>query len=136
MECFKVISLYNNKLVSYNISSCDYVNEKRIAEGSILEYKVGEWVYPKIKNSNLFCFGDLLHAHRYISYGDELEDHTQIFRCEVLNPSSKGYWTGTSFDMDSLLEYIARGEKEDISSHSLVEGTVFCDAIRLLEEIQ
>ena len=134
MEYFKAVSVVNGKFFSYNLSTDDNYNRKKVEQGVVLEYKIGEWTRPKIEHSSLFCLSSLEDAK---ILADDEDSENLAFRCEVINPSSKGYWTGLTFDMDRFLQLVEEQDKEnDISNHIIFSKTVFCDAIKLVELIK
>lgn len=129
MEYFKVVSVSGDKLTSYNISGCPEKDDQLVKDGIIIEYEIGQWTYPKINGSNLFCVSDLNDAKEFRTRNDK------IFRCEVKNPSEYGYWTGLTTDLERLTEAMS-GNRGKMSPNYFVSSNIFCDAIKLLEEIQ
>lgn len=135
MEYFKVVSCFNDMLVSYNTSTFKEKNLEKLACGALVEYKIGEWIRPKILGSNLFVYESLDQA-RYMSQDNYYP--ALVFRCEVENPSYEGYWTGLSIDINELALRMKIREKMNILKYihdSVMRHTVFCDAVKLLEQV-
>lgn len=134
MEYFKVVSCFNDMLVSYNLSTHEEINLAKLAYGALVEYKIGEWTCPKILGSNLFVYESLDQA-RYMAQDNYYP--ALVFRCEVENPSYEGYWTGLSVDINELASKIRAKEKIDASKWDdcVTRSMVFCDAVKLLEEV-
>ena len=127
---YKVVSVIGDKFYSaltYGIVQEDFQ----------VNYKIGEWALPIIKNSKLFVFSDLDKAERYcrmqFTTKEVVDGGIQIFSCEVLNPTTQGrmcefaggweihkFWEkgGTMYDCPLLLD------------------AVLCDAVKLIERVQ
>jgi hypothetical protein len=80
---YKVVRVVNNKLYSVNGSL-----------GKVeVEYKLGEWVTPKVKNSKLFIFNTRQTARSFKKIEEEhnlyldIQNIFHIYKIEVENPS-------------------------------------------------
>jgi len=100
--------------------------------GLCVKYQVGSFVYPLVEYTKLFVFDSLWAADKFCSY-----DWEDIYECEVINPSNDiSYYCPTIDDILKMAK--ARKNKKKFShlTESIgYEGTVFCDAIKLLERI-
>lgn len=75
-QFYKVIKrTYDKRLLSFVYSSLPSTFQ--------VEYKVGEFVYPKKKQSGLFVFGSLWSAREFAG---TVWDTNEIYECEVLHP--------------------------------------------------
>jgi hypothetical protein len=90
-----------------------------------VQYKVGEFVTPKLPNSKLMVFKYLKHAIAF-KQEDEL-----IFRCEVINPK-KGKsvcWAGYFLSVKEFWEL-------NLNKKVAPTGTYFVDAVKLMSEVK
>lgn len=104
-----------------------------------IQYKVGKFVEPSVKNTKLYCFSSLFDAKFFISrLGVKIS--TRIYSCEVKNPGRPKFLAES---IDSYLEnfWNAKNKGKKVSPYNSFFaktaplGTVSCDAIKLLEEI-
>lgn len=92
-----------------------------------ITYIIGEWVYPKVKNSKLYVFDDIEKAKRY-AYGGA--DIYSIYRCKVKNPlktSIIGVWNCPHYFKD----FVNEPWKTDIAP----SNTIMCDAVLLTSRV-
>lgn len=113
------------KVTSIKNTSWNWRNEDEFT----VEYTVGEWVRPKIKDSKLFVFKELYYAKTFMPGRIK-----KIWRCEIQNPSpAPEMILLTSRDIscfwqpDYQLNYL--------NSIDTPYGSLCCDAIKLLELI-
>lgn len=100
-------------------------------EKYVTQYKIGEWTKPAIANTKLFVFNDLAAARRF-----SLMEDGRLYSCDVINPFEKT--VGASFNFfDNFWKH------EDVKYlcdrqyfMPLPNNTVFCDAVKLIEEIK
>ena len=130
---YKVVRILQKEKKLRGIYSCCVVNELNIGHDDIVEYKIDEWVSPKIKNSKLFVFGILAHAKRF-KRSCSHDDNIEIFECEVQNPRKItkictcpshdwGFWAKNS-----------RLAKDMIGKAPL--GSIGCTAAKLTKKIK
>jgi len=97
-------------------------------------YRVGEWTKPVIANSKLFVFNSLESAKNFRG-GNWFQS---IYECEVINPTLppsvivhhmsfyrytvEKFWDGHALNLDEQSDYI-------------INGTVFCDSVKLTKLI-
>lgn len=133
---YKVLSVVEDKLYSYNCSKnfTDLSNEKYV--GTSLEYKVGEWISPKINGSDLFIIDNIENArnlagHNYI-----------IFECEAKNVKKIGIVASTfGFLPNAFKTMLDLKLKKKKYSHlsyynSCYKGTLFCSSLKLIRQVQ
>jgi len=101
-----------------------------------VEYKLNEWVKPKLENSPLFVFSSLQQAHFH--YDQMCAD--SIYECEVKNPR-------TIKIIAAILDYYAlnnvvrfwkdRKRKKGckVSSWPAPKGTIICDEVKLTKKV-
>lgn len=111
-----------------------------------VDYKIGEWVYPKISGSDLMVFDTLKNARNiFKSYGF-------IYECEVQNPKINGifidcFWIINNDSdctdilikrFEGILEY--KNNQQEYLEHSdyihAPKGTIFCDAVKLIRLVK
>lgn len=105
-----------------------------------VEYKLGEFVYPQLKESKLFCTESIDVAKAYCS-----EEGDVLFECEVINPI-KLYGLNVSIveDKDTYISYwkdkVYERKIDDIEflarrCQLLTYQTILCDAVKLTKQI-
>jgi len=73
------------KVVSYDLCSILY---RYLPREFIVQYKIGEWIYPKVKNTKLMVFDNLASASRFAP-------NYPIYTCVVKNPTNKAIFIDT-----------------------------------------
>lgn len=142
MEIYYKIVTYNSYhgLLSYNICEewQEDANKNFLNCGTVIVYNIGSWTTPKIIGSDLFIF-DTLENAKFFSrhYGYD----KKIFKCYAKNVRKKGISISIfNFSQKKLLELIElkKQNKEYIHLSNqlrIPEGTLFCSAIKLIEEV-
>lgn len=138
---YKVVSVIDNKMYSA-------IHHALKTFDLSVEYKVNEWVYPKLGESKLMVFGSLNDAEDFSSIWK-----CNIYACKVKNPQKKGPFVSDvySFDFKTNLLKVIQIKKQKkkyfgIAGHKLGllgimstlpthDNVVFCDAIMLTERI-
>lgn len=126
---YKVMRYSGNELTSYNVSYNTFYKSL----GMSIKYNIGEWTHPIIKKTKLFVFNNLEDAKNLIKrekYG------YSIYECEVINP--KEYGPVNIGNTEDLLKAIKQKKKYRhlINRCDLPNGTIFCDAVKLIREVQ
>jgi len=100
-------------------------------DGFSIKYKIGEFVYPTLKNSKLFVF-DNLESAKDFAY----KDWDKIFECEVVNPSKAKYMATFVSCIEDF--WAAKNRKESVKGYAdkAVSGTIFCDAVKLIKKVE
>lgn len=120
----------NNKLISFcNISP--------------IEYKINEWVYPEVKGSKLFVFGELHYASLYVVSSSIFSSGYEVWKCEIneceeydgIVSSSGGniylFWAKfNSLGAEERLEYL----KNRFDKMYVPKSTILTDKVKLLEK--
>jgi len=108
-------------------------NSKRsiVSHNYCVQYKLNEWAYPHkdLKDSKLFVFDSYENALNFrndMGYGE-------IYECEVKNPKKVKFVAGLS-SLYSFWE-AKRKKKKYIGFKQSYKGTVGCDAVKLIENI-
>ena len=89
---YKVVQVFPDKEKACGVGIYSYGASEICISNSplpddIVEYRIGEWVKPKIKKSKLFVFGTLAHAELFKnSYSGARGTCFEIFECEVQKP--------------------------------------------------
>ena len=147
---------YFYKLVNDTLKSC-YGRQPKLT----IQYERGEWVYPKLESSRLFVFDSVRHVR--IWRKQQNREHFPIYKCEVKNPSTNGIFLillsslqigliekmWDEFNYSRLRKELL-GRKDGCNNgmggsaslaskeHNILDapnGTVWCDAVKLVEQI-
>jgi hypothetical protein len=99
-------------------------------------YKIDDWVEPKIKGSKLMVFDSLENAQYFM---DHCGWGVYIYKCEVKNPSKKGVFVKANYRLaERLFRIIDLKNKKKKFTDLLdepIKGTIFCDAVKLVEKV-
>lgn len=124
---YKVCHDLGDQLLSACMNTNILPPEKRI------EYKLGEWVYPK-RNHRLFVFASLLEAQ---SFKEEMGYYHSLFTCEVLTPrvykrffNCYKYTKKIARTFDDLLE-----RKMPCFDGQISCSAYLCKGVKLLEKV-
>lgn len=129
-------SLYNESVVENKYYSvCQNAIFKNVLR---VEYKVGEWATPCLYGSKLFAFSNLYDA-RGFRYGFLSENRFRIFKAEAIGVSWPRITRMPNIE-DIEKFWNAKTQHKRISNFTdgaslLASGTVWCNAIKLLEEV-
>ena len=104
------------------------------------QYKIGEWVYPNVKYTDLMVFDNMYSAMTFRE-----GPNSRVFECVVKNPRKRGLFIDWNFvdygydlpcDIKYLIEYKKKkkGYLKQLFK-SPPEGTVFCSAVKLIKQI-
>ena len=94
------------------------------------EYKINKWVEPKLKGTKLFVFDTLKHAR-------EWSGSIQIYKCEIKNPGRRLFILCGMINVLEITENVENFWKnKKRSKYSPPKGTIVCDAVKLIEEVQ
>jgi len=99
----------------------------------VVEYKLNEFVYPKLKKSKLFVFADFSEAMSYCGNMEKL----RIYECEVLNPVI-GRKMSNNSRLSIIIEFWNNETILTNQSNIVVNcpwKTVFCDGVKLVKKI-
>jgi len=126
------------KVVNINKSGRMYSASVPQTAAHCLEYKLGQWVKPKLDNSKIFVFKSLYAAQRFACGESQV-----IFECEYTGKATQpthmcydyeymrkvsqfwsAYVTGTDF-VDSNIS----------NTNTLPTGTLYVDEIRLVRKV-
>lgn len=115
---YKVVNRYSKSAI---ISRSDFA----------VEYKVGEWVYPKFKEAPLMVFRTLGEAE---GFRDREHWHNLIiWKCEY--KKSKKEWGWCLDDIANVVKLKIYKKKVSHLFDSLPSGTVFADAVKLIGRV-
>lgn len=126
MYFYKVVYGLENKYYSYLANYSRPLID--LSSKYVLEYKVGEWTYPKIKNSKLFMFASYQAAETYKG------EFTHVFLCEAKNPTWAALMLLFTKVSDASVEKWWAGN-EGAYCNKVPEHTKYADAIKILEEV-
>lgn len=137
---YKVVATYN--LSYFSVISILNVPGDFESEFNV-EYKINEWVKPKVCGAPLMCFASLEDA---INFKNQLWNNRTIiiFECEVRNPrrTNKLFLRPlrSNSDMKNIILNnlkLKKQKKRIIQFHEDLPpaGTVFCDELKLLKKI-
>jgi hypothetical protein len=117
---YKVVKTINRKL-----QSCTAYR----MPGITVTYRKGHWSKPELQGSKLFAFSSLRSAREFA--GEGLYGGCSIWRCGA-EGVSKGT-VRTSVSRENISNLWHGGDGFRYPCHN---GTIFCDAIKLIKKIQ
>ena len=131
---YKVVAkMASGKLYSYGTSCWYFKSEMQyLRDLCVLEYKVGEWVEPKISGTNLYCFAKIEDAFQL-----NIPNLCPMYKCEYVE-SDKSVNT-MQFEEDSMefLDSLLKDEYQNKKyQQSYIRGTVAASKIKLLEKVR
>lgn len=137
----KIRYVYKVVIPAGTVRTNTYVSGYVDKEGVCVTYEIGKFASPVIRNSKLFAFRTLQNAIMYarISHGTRY-----VFRA-IAKKTRKRRFTTTGWVLfsDSSVQAYQNFWKQKCSvklkpipSNPIPKGTVFCDAIKLIEEIE
>lgn len=94
-----------------------------------VEYKLNEFVYPKVEGSKLFVFNHFSYA---LGYRECSPLCLTIYECEIINPSFGEVMSASSSSKD-WMDFWRR--INIYCTRNCLPGTVFCDAVKLVKKI-
>lgn len=141
-----VFNSISNELLSVSLSNYVCFN-KYVREHLGISYKINEWVKPKDPATNLMCFDNLNSARTFIIdlIDIKYEHQLKIFECKVKNPRKNGLYFKLHSNYESINDYIQHIKelklyKKKKYSHLYrkcpYDNTVFCSAIKLIQEVK
>lgn len=142
------------KVVRWNLTSAvmntdnDYI-DPYLTNDFCINYKINEWVKPKIPGTKLMVFSNLdsakQFANPYRSFRSLSDIIYCIYTCHIKNPSKIGFFTyiydSPSGIRTKYYEYykLIKNKKRRSSfknNANIPNDTVFCSAVKLLDRIQ
>lgn len=126
LSCF--VGEYNIKYDPTDVGYKDFM----------LEYKLNNWVYPKLNGSRLYAFNDIKYASDFISKIREHDVTCRLFECEVKNPKKIKQIPSMFHNIKKYWNNRRKHKKNKIGMNNnpyISNGTVSCDAIKLTKEI-
>jgi len=94
-----------------------------------VKYEIGKFAYPTQRNSKLFVFDNLEAARSFANYSEK------IFECEVINPVKAKYISGFFTNVERFWDLKSKKKSLKRVAEQAIEGTIFCDAVKLTREI-
>lgn len=140
--------LVNSKLMSFNINSQATDISQEIEMGSVLQYKIDEWVSPKIIGSKIFIFDTLKNTRQFLYHclTGAIND-TKIFECKAKKISKEHLFINNGIvgrkDTLSYFNEINKLRKNKkrwthiygCSYSGVPKGTLFASSIMLTKDI-
>lgn len=121
------------KVVTTNLTSATPIANDL---GLSTQYKVGEWVQPKVKQAPLMVLNSIHEARRFMRANTVYGPH-RLFECEIKKSKRKWGWV-SKFNAGALLKAIKwkKGYRQFVGSYKeFPTGTVFADEVMLVKEI-
>lgn len=125
------------KCVTPNLTSIITSHVFECPSQLVVQYKVGEWVYPEQYRTRLMVFGNLNDAK---NFQDKINYPSFIYKCEIGNIYKKGIFVSfiSRYTIHNIISYSQRAKQHkkyctDLSS--LPKGTVLTDRVKLLEKV-
>lgn len=97
-----------------------------------VQYKVGQLIYPNVKNTKLLAFSTLQQAAHFQFRYKFIE--SIIYKCYVLNPKKSGPIAGMN-NIDKIWQLYQHKQKYTHITNPAPSGTLWCEAIQLIEQI-
>ena len=127
---------YYYKVVGRDLCSCvvgQFFNRSR--PSFCVQYKVGEFVKPKIPHTKLMIFETYRQAQNFSS------SYNRIFKVEAKNVKRVGIFLdiwSTSFnkDISKMLKLKKQKKKYTHLMYQTIKGTLFASEIKLIREIE
>ena len=106
-----------------------------------VQYKLNEWVTPRVAHTDLMVFKDLDYAKAFCQY----MMFQSVYKCQVKNPRKRGLMIYYRYirnggtippSLESLIKI--RMSKQKYLDHITSKpplGTIFCSAVKLLEKV-
>ena len=140
--------LVNSDLASFNMRPDNYKKKIFLAEGSAIQYVVGEWVNPTIGGSKIFIFDTLENCKSFLSkMTRDTQAGTRIFECEAKGVTNEFifYNGGILNHIPSRFLTLCKLRKQKKKWKHLADyvpwdpqppqGTLFASSIKLTKEI-
>lgn len=114
---------------------------ERLTCGTMIQYTQNLWTHPRLMGSNLFVFEDKESAIDYIDSVKNKTSKKVLYECEVKNPSYVGIFDTNYFisycNSSFLKKLEAKNNKKKyrIDYDGIPRGTIFCDAIKITNEV-
>lgn len=121
------------KVVNEDLTSCCrnpcFPSEYRV------QYKIGEFVSPKIDKTRLFVFKYLEDVKKFLTNCILEKYDWNIYECEVVNPMQE-YWIAYPEDINSFWFYRNSGQTYSEEGMPAPPGTYSCDSVKLIKRIE
>lgn len=125
----------------YKVVSQDLTSFVAKNEDLCIQYRVGEWVKPKVKHTDIMVFDTLEAADSFRS-----SETKRIFECAVQNPRKKGAFinwrlirngNGIPYSLQRLINLKKKKKSyKSLIDEDVINHTVFCSSIKLTREIE
>ena len=139
--------LVNLELKSFNLFPDHPFKDHYINEGSVIQYKINEWIEPKINGSKIFIFDTLDNVRSFLTIHSSAIPNTKIFECEAkgvndkfifLSSGAMGYTKGIFSEVCKLRRQKKKWLhiiEDDRYRYQPPTGTLFASAIKLTKDI-
>jgi hypothetical protein len=134
MTYYKIVQKVKRKLKSCMVPNWDI--DADLMNLLCIEYKVNEYVYPKLEGSKLYVFSNLDSASKFLNIIDFYnKDKCVIYECEVENPGK----IKPLYCINSIVNYWKKKKSHKSTSNFLInktKGFVSCDAVKLTKRVK
>lgn len=96
-----------------------------------VNYKLNEWVFPKVKEAPLMVFDNFYDAKKFCT--SETYGHLSIYKCEY--KQSKKMWGCCIGRISEVLRLKKQKKRVANLLSQAPDGTVFADAVKLIERM-
>lgn len=120
------------KVVQRNLQSCSL--SAYFPSSFRVTYKIGQFVRPNVSKTKLFIFENLEDAEKFRN-NECCGSIWDIYSCEVKNPSKPKYIAWISNIAEFWKIKFNHKKISDEVGKEPITGTVFCDAVKLLEKV-
>lgn len=128
---YKLVTVVRSDLYSYRFFF------KNLFDKYNIRYEVGNFVYPKVLGTKLYCFQSQKYA---LDYLDECSMNLQfggikLFKCECINPKTDEANLSANLSEMMMDAFYNNIDLEYNNRVACPNGTIVCDGIKLLEEV-
>lgn len=125
--CVKMKNKKYYKVVTEDLFSC-IMSITRTPNKLSVQYKINDWVKPKIKNTPLFIFDNLPDAIFFYEQESSCNKYLSIYTCQCKNPHE--------IDIPNLISTIHKNVPDQWCwLDDVPSGTVGCDEVKLIKRI-
>ena len=104
-----------------------------------IQYKIGEFVGPKVEDTYLMVFDNLCQARYFARSEVCLSNEMKIFSCEVIDPIEPLFGNCSNFGKFDTIWNLFRSKKlVEINYNTLPfsNGTVWAKSVKLIDELE
>lgn len=130
------------KVLTSNLESCTMqksFEDKNVPIDFVVQYKVGEWVFPKVPSSKLMVFNKLSNAKYFLD--NYRHNGGVIYECEIGRIFQQAMFFRHVYSLDFIHtydKYLKLKKQHRNVSNLFAEpptGTVFTNKVKLIDKV-